>query len=390
MGKDILEDILQKEKSILANIKNDFEWLHENPELAYEEYNTTEYIKEQLLKENITVLDLHLETGLVAQIDGGQEGSTIALRCDIDALPIQEESGLEYASKKAGLMHACGHDFHTAVMLGVAKVLNLYRKELKGSVKIIFQPAEEAPGGATKILEKDVLEDVKQIWGIHTAPGISVGTLAISEGAVMAAVDRFEIHVQGTGTHAAHPEEGIDPIVVMSAIVQSVQTIVSRNMNPFHANLISITRIESGNTWNVISEKGFMEGTVRTLDVEDRQRIRERLSDLASGIAKSYGAEATLSWYAGPPAVYNEASLCDFARKVADKIGAEVTEVEKSLGGEDFSLYQEKVAGAYIKVGTGGEHPIHHPAFIADQGALIPTVRYFVELAKESLNIEFD
>ncbi|WP_455717991.1 amidohydrolase, partial [Anaerosporobacter sp.] len=318
-------------------------------------------------------------------IKGNQEGPVIALRCEIEALPIEEQSGLAYSSKKPGLMHACGHDFHTAVMLGVAKVLNLHKEELKGTVKIIFQPAEEAPGGATKIIETNVLDDVKLIWGIHTAPGIPVGTIAISEGAVMAAVDRFEIHVQGKGTHAGHPEEGIDPIVVMSAIVQSVQTIVSRNMNPFHADLVSITRIAAGNTWNVIPEKGFMEGTVRTLDAEDRKQIQTRLTDLVSGIAKSYGAIGELTWYAGPPAVYNDASLCEFARKVASDLDIAVAKVEKSLAGEDFSYYQERIPGAYIKIGTGGEHPLHHPAFIADPEALVPTVKYIIELVKASL-----
>lgn len=379
-----------KEDELLKEVRNDFQWLHENPELAYQEYKTTEYIKKQLKKENVTIIDLPLDTGLVAQIKGNGEGPVIALRCDIDALPIEEQSGLAYSSKKPGLMHACGHDFHTAVMLGVAKVLNLYKDELKGTVKIIFQPAEEAPGGATKIIETNVLDDVKLIWGIHTAPGIPVGTIAISEGAVMAAVDRFEIHVQGKGTHAGHPEEGIDPIVVMSAIVQSVQTIVSRNMNPFHANLISITRIEAGNTWNVIPEKGFMEGTVRTLDVEDRKQIQTRLSDLVSEIAKSYGAKAELTWFAGPPAVYNDASLCEFARNVASNLGATVAEVERSLGGEDFSFYQEIIPGAYLKIGTGGEHPLHHPAFIADPEALVPTIKYIVELAKKSLANEIN
>ena len=375
-----------KEDLLLKEVIEDFKWLHENPELAYQEYKTTEYIKEKLKKEKVTIIDLPLETGLVAQVKGNQDGPVIALRCDIDALPIEEESGLAYSSKKPGLMHACGHDFHTAVMLGVAKVLNLYKEDLKGTVKIIFQPAEEAPGGAHKIIETPVLDDVKLIWGIHTAPGIPVGTFAISEGAVMAAVDRFEIRVRGIGTHAAHPEEGIDPIAVMSAIVQSVQTIVSRNMNPFHATLVSITRIESGNTWNVIPDKGFMEGTVRTLDAADRKQIQARLSDLVSGIARSYGAEAEFTWFAGPPAVYNEASLCEFAREIATKVGGTVSEVEKSLGGEDFSLYQEKIPGAYLKIGTGGVHPIHHPAFIADPEALVPTVKYIVELAKESLS----
>lgn len=376
----------QKESSIKDEVLiENFQWLHEHPELAYHEFETTEYIKQQLAKANIPILDLALETGVVAQIQGEHKGPTIALRSDIDALPIKEETNLAYTSKKDGVMHACGHDFHTATMLGVARALIRQKNQIHGTIKIIFQPAEEAPGGARKIIETGILEDVECYIAVHTAPAVPVGAIGIRKGAVMAAVDRFEIEIQGRGTHAAHPNEGIDPIVIIAAIVQSVQTIVSRNMSPFESDLVSITHIDSGNTWNVIPDKGFMEGTVRSLNTTDRVRIKERLESLVVGITASYGATATLHWFPGPPAVYNDEHLCELAQSVAIQTRTRYVEAENSLGGEDFSLYLEKKPGIFLRVGTGGEYPNHHPRFTADPEALQPVVNYITELAKTCL-----
>lgn len=373
------------ESLVKSEIRRNFEWLHVHPELGYQEYETTNYIKEQMKLAGIEILDLPLKTGLVAQINGKGVGKVIGLRCDIDALPIQEETELSYISKNLGVMHACGHDFHTAVMIGVAKKLNGYKERMNGAFKIIFQPAEEAPGGAYEILKANILEDVSAYIGYHATPGVPVGTVGIREGAVMAAVDRFEIKIQGRGTHAAHPDQGIDPIVIVAAIIQSVQTIVSRNMNPFHSNLVSITRVESGNTWNVIPEKAFMEGTVRTLDHKDRQHIKQQLESIVTGIAQSYGGKAEVHWHAGPPAVCNDSALCDIAKQVANELETTIIEGEQSLGGEDFSLYLEKNPGIYMKIGTGGENPLHHPGFLIDTDALEPTVELVTRLALKLL-----
>ncbi|MGB4658850.1 MAG: amidohydrolase [Mobilitalea sp.] len=373
------ESILEKELTEL------FFWFHEHPELAYEEYETTKKISAVLREAGIEVINLDLKTGLVAKIQGDFEGPVIALRSDIDALPIQEETELPYSSRTPGVMHACGHDFHLTSMLGAAKLLQNRKQDIHGTVKIIFQPAEEAPGGAKKIIETGVLEDVKLFWGIHTTPGIKVGTIGIRKGAVMAAVDRFSISIQGKGSHAAQPDQGIDSIVVASAIVQAVQTIISRNLNPFSSGLVSITHIESGNTWNVLPDKAFMEGTIRTMDSLGRELIQARMETIVHKTAELYGAEATLSWFPGAPAVINDGELCEFAEKVALQQGLLVREAEKSLGGEDFSFYLEEKKGAFLRIGTGGDYPIHHSKFTADPHALEPTAKFITELAIASL-----
>jgi len=376
---------IMKESMIEKELTELFFWFHEHPELAYEEYETTKKISAVLKEAGIEILDLNLKTGLVAKIQGDFDGPVIALRSDIDALPIQEESELSYSSQTPGVMHACGHDFHLTTMLGAAKLLQNSKHDIHGTIKIIFQPAEEAPGGAKKIIETGVLKDVKLFWGIHTTPGTSVGTIGIRKGAVMAAVDRFSISIQGKGSHAAQPDQGIDSIVVASAIVQAVQTIVSRNLNPFSSGLISITHIESGNTWNVLPDKAFMEGTIRTMEASDRVLIQSRLETIVKKTAEVYGAEATLSWFPGAPAVINDDKLCEFAEKVALQQGFHIQEAEKSLGGEDFSFYLEEKKGAFLRIGTGGDYPIHHPKFTADPYALAPAAEFIAKLAIASL-----
>ena len=236
-----------------------FEWFHKNPELSYEEYNTTAKIREILTQAGLEILPFELETGLVAVIRGKGPGLVSALRCEIDALPIVEETELSYASCHEGKMHACGHDFHITAGLGCALLLNERKEELAGTVKIIFQPAEESSLGALKILETPVMEDVEEIWGIHADPTNEAGVLGIREGSVSAAVDRFVVTVKGNSCHGAHPDDGVDPIPVAAAIVQAFQTIVTRNINAFHPGLISVTRMEAGNTWNVIPESAQLE-----------------------------------------------------------------------------------------------------------------------------------
>ena len=274
-------------KTIEDDLIEIFEKLHKNPELSYKEYETSKTLKGILKEYGIEILNLNLDSGLVAVIRGEHPGPVIAIRSDIDALPIQENTGLPYQSLVSGIMHACGHDFHMTSVLGAARLLNERRNEIHGTIKIIFQPAEEAPGGAQLIIDTGVLEDVKVYFGIHATPSLPVGTVGIGEGAVMAAVDKFSITVKGRGSHAAHPNEGIDPIVVSSAIVMAVQSIVSRNMDPFSQGVVSITHLEAGNTWNVIPEQAYMEGTVRTMKPEDRVLFQNRLKALAINVAEA-------------------------------------------------------------------------------------------------------
>ncbi|MDE7275979.1 MAG: amidohydrolase, partial [Lachnospiraceae bacterium] len=223
----------------------------------------------------------------------------------MDALPIVEETGLSYCSKEVGKMHACGHDMHITAGIGCAVLLQENRNRMRGTVKIIFQPAEETSLGALKILETDVMKDVDRIWGFHADPTNEAGTVAIREGYVTAAVDRFVITVKGVGCHGAHPDHGTDPIPVAAAIIQALQSIVSRNVNAFRPSLLSVTRVSAGTTWNVIPAEAVMEGTVRTMEREDRVLYEKRLREIAEKTAQAYGAEAEVEWIAGPPATCN-------------------------------------------------------------------------------------
>lgn len=371
------------EQDIFQKITDEFYWFHRHPELSYEEVETTKRLREDLAAAGIEVLDLPLKTGLVAKVGTG-EAPFIALRCDIDGLPIQEESGLNYASEHAGRMHACGHDFHISTVLGSAYLLKAQEKDLHGTVYLIFQPAEEAPGGARKVMETGVLKDVQAIFGLHTSPIYDVGTLGIRAGAVTASVDKFTVTFCGKGTHAAHPERGTDPIVMAASFVTAAQSIVSRNIDPAHPSLVSITHIESGNTWNVIPESSWLEGTVRCLTAEDRKRIKQRIYELAEGQAASFGGHAELTWYAGPPATDNTPDWTDFAIEVAKEAELDVVPAPVNLAGEDFAYYQEEIPGVFVLVGTGKSPANHNPKFHVDPAALGPAARYMARLAVEA------
>lgn len=357
-----------------------FKWFHKNPELSYEEYATTEKIKEILDKEGVEILPCTLETGLVAIIRGAKKGPIQALRCDIDALPIREETGLSYASKYEGKMHACGHDFHIVVGIGCAVLLNEKKEQMEGTVKIIFQPAEETSLGALKILETDVMDDVERIWGIHADPTNDVGTIGLREGAVTAAVDHFVVTVKGKGCHGAHPDDGQDPIPAAASMIQAFQTIVTRNINAFHPALVSVTRMQAGNTWNVIPETAQLEGTVRTMDREDRSLFEQRLKEIAGYTAMSYGLTAEVQWIAGPPATMNDAEMVNVSTEKARKLGLRVVPEESSMGGDDFAFLEQQIPGCYLKVGTGRGQLIHQPGFSVDLNVIMPTVKYVTEL----------
>ena len=242
-------------------------------------------------RENITIIHSNLETGVIAEISGNRNGPLIAIRADIDALPIQEETNLPYASKIHGKMHACGHDFHTAAIIGAAYLLKEKESSLSGTVRFIFQPAEESSNGACKVIEAGHLHGVQAIFGMHNKPDLPVGTIGIKDGPLMAGVDRFEIEIHGVGTHAAVPDAGVDPIVASSQIVMALQTIVSRNINSSHNAVVSVTNIHSGNTWNVIPEKATLEGTVRTFQTETREKIPALMKRIIQGVSDALGVK---------------------------------------------------------------------------------------------------
>ena len=361
-----------------------FQWFHKNPELSYEEYRTTGKIRAILEAEGIEILPYPLDTGLVAIVRGKEPGPVQALRADIDALPVEEKTGLPYSSCNPGKMHACGHDFHITAAIGSAIFLQHNRQSLRGTVKFLFQPAEESAVGALKILGTDVMKDVDRIWGFHVSSLFDTGVLGISAGYVAAAVDKFLVTITGTGSHGARPHEGIDPVPAACAIVQALQTIISRNIDAFHPAVISVTRIEAGKTWNVIPAKAELEGTVRTLDQTDRALIEKRFREVTLQTTAAYGCTAQIQWKSGSPAVKNDAEMAALAARVGEACGYHIVPEGKVMSGDDFSFYQDICPGCYIRIGTGRGPAIHQPGFQVDPNALWPAVQYLTRLMTEA------
>lgn len=359
--------------------------LHRHPELSGEEHETTTRIRKWLTEAGIPLLELNLATGVLAEIKGGKPGPTILLRADIDALPVQEETGLPFASEVPGRMHACGHDFHTTSMIGAATLLQKQASTLAGNVRILFQPAEETASGAKTVIAVGALEGVSAVFGMHNKPELPVGTVGLRVGPLMASVDRFIVRIKGIGGHAGIPEATVDPVVVSSAIVGALQSLVSRNTSPHHAAVVSVCRLQVGSSWNVIPESGEMEGTVRTFQREARAKLPEQMRRVVENVAAGYGAEAELEWIDMLPAVNNDAAAIELADRVARSQGLQVVEAVSTMGGEDFALYQEVLPGAFLWMGTGGTEQWHHPKFTLNEDALAISAALFAEVAIEAL-----
>lgn len=359
--------------------------LHQDPELSNEEFRTTAKIREWLTEANIRILDVPLPTGLIAEIGSG-EGPIVAIRCDIDALPIIEQTNLPFASGIEGKMHACGHDFHTASILGAAYLLKKRESELTGTVRVLFQPAEETGHGATSVLASGGLDNVSAIFGLHNNPDLPVGTFGTRTGALTAGVDRFEITIKGTGAHAAFPENGVDSIVTASQIILALQTISSRITSATEPVVVSVTRISGGNTWNVLPEIVELEGTVRTYDEDIRRLIPEKITQIIKGTAAAAGAEAELHWYPGPPATINDGDWADFSKEIAALADYKVLDLAPQMSGEDFSFYLQKIPGVFVNIGSNGAYGLHHPQFDVDEDAILPASHYFALLAEKALN----
>ena len=361
-----------------------FKWLHRHPELGMKEYKTTAFVTNILREHGVELLDAKLETGAIARV-GSPGGPVVALRCDIDALPIREATGLPYASENEGVMHACGHDFHTACMLGAALLLKEREAELPGTVKVIFQPAEETDNGAMPLIATGLLDDAQVFYAAHTYPCFEAGTLGIKPGPVMAAADRFIITLRGKGAHAAHPDMSVDVIPAVAALIQSVQSLVSRTLDPFDSAVISITRVQAGNTWNIIPGEAVLEGTVRTLEPATRDGLQQRMERVVRGTAAAYGCEAEFEFLRGTGPLINDAAACERAEALARQMGFQVARQAGTLGAEDFSAYLDIAPGAFIRVGTGGGCDAHNPGFTADPEALCPAARFFAALAEAEL-----
>lgn len=354
--------------------------LHMYPELSFKEYRTTKKIKEKLISLGIEIIDLGMETGVVGLLRGKEEGPTIALRGDIDALPIQELNNVPYKSKMDGVMHACGHDFHTSSVIGAAIILSNIKNELKGNVMFVFQPAEEINKGAKLMVERGLFTDVKAdlIFGLHNNPEIPWGKIAIKKGGLMAAVDTIRIKVKGKGGHGAIPNATRDPIIAASAMLMNLQTIVSRNVSPLDSAVISIGTFNSGTANNVISELVEMSGTVRSFDPKVRKMLPKRIKEVLEYTAKAYMVDVELDYIFDLPAVFNDDELTKLAYDATKEIVGEegIVDPRPSMGGEDFSIFTEKVPGFFFWLGVGNKekdmnYVWHNPRFDGDDRAVI-------------------
>lgn len=372
-----MKEIAQKVQRLMrekeSQFLKDLHWFHENPEMSFQEYDTTAYIKRELEDMGVELLDVGLETGVVGMIRGKKEHPCIALRADIDALPVTEESSCTYPSKRPGMMHACGHDTHAASLLSAARILTELRDDLDGSVKLLFQPAEEVNLGAKKMVELGCLDDVDAVFGLHNSTEIPLGTVAVKHGALMAAVDRIEITIKGKGGHGGIPQRNVDPVVCAAAVIQGVQTIVSRNVSPIDSCVVSICSMKAGEgANNVTPDTVTMLGTVRTYSKEVEACIVKRLEKLVESIASAYECEGILKYiYELPPTTNNE-MLYQAAHDVVTDIGAEPVDPIPSTGGEDFSVFMEKKPAFFYWLGTRNEendcvYSWHSPHFKADE-----------------------
>ena len=356
-------------------------YLHRHPELSGQEYQTTDFLKKYLEDLEIRILDSNLKTGLIAEIGSGQP--IIALRADIDALPIFEQTNLPYASQNPGVMHACGHDFHQTSLLGAAELLKAMEEDLQGTIRLIFQPAEETSCGALEVIETGYLDDVKAIVGFHNMPQLKANQLALKPGAMMAGVEKFKVEVEGISSHAARPDLGVDTVITLTSMVQALQVLVARTASPFEANVLSITHIEAGTTWNVLPQNGFFEGTIRSFSPNSQKKLKEDFIKIVENTAENFGARVSITWDQTPPVTYNDPDLTELLFENS-KTFAEVVEARPSTAGEDFAFYQEKIPGVFAFIGSNGADAapdLHHDTMTIDDEAFKVSVPYYVESA---------
>ncbi len=343
-------------------------WLHANPEIGLECHATAAYVAGRLKEFGVDEVHERIGvSGVVAVIEGQGEGPTIGLRADMDALPMQERTGLDYASTVEGRMHACGHDGHTTMLLGAAKYLAETRR-FRGRVALIFQPAEEAGGGAKVMCDEGMLERfaISEVYALHNMPGTPEGHFHTTPGPVMAAVDTFRIDIQGVGGHGAFPHETRDPVVAAVSITQALQTIVSRNHYALDDLVVSVTQIHAGSADNIIPDTAFVGGTVRTFDPAVQDMVERRMAEIVAGQAASFGVVARLDYERGYPATVNHPDQVAFAARVAREVagkGAVEEGATREMGAEDFSYMLQERPGAYLFIGQGEGAMVHHPEY---------------------------
>lgn len=403
--QSIQQDILEIEDKLIE-WRRDF---HQNPELSNREFKTAEKIAKHLTDIGLQVETNIAKTGVIAILEGDQPGKVIAIRADIDGLPVTERNDLDFKSEvkttflntETGVMHACGHDTHIAILMATAEVLSKHKDKIKGSIKFIFQPAEEGPppgeeGGAKLMIKEGVLENPKvdAIFGLHINSQTPVGTIKYKTGGIMASVERFVINVRGKQTHGSQPWSGVDPILISAKIIDGLQTIISREAELTNeAAVITVGKITSGTRFNIIPESSEMIGTVRTLDPKMREMIEKRMKEMVEGIAKAYGGQASIIFQNNTSITYNDEELTARILPSLQTVAGEenVIIMKATTGGEDFSFFQEKVPGVYFFLGgmTAGNtesFPHHTPDFMIDESGLLLGVKAFTQISIDYLN----
>ena len=381
---------IQSLKKTIIETRRDF---HKHPELSFQEKRTSKIVAEKLESFGINVQRNIGKTGVVGTLKGNSRGNTIAFRADMDALPIQETSNLPYKSINDGVMHACGHDAHTAMLLGAAEALSSMKDSIKGTIKFIFQPAEEGFGGAKFMIEDGAIENVDEIYAMHVWNYQKSGTIGIKSGPVMAAADIFTIKIKGIGGHGAAPQGTIDCIIVASHLIQAIQTIVSRNTNPLESTAITVGQINGGYNFNIIADELTLKGTTRAYTEKNKELIKKRLTEIIKGVGKTFGAQITLDYKDGYPPVINDETATKKVLNAAKTISKEnVVDPYLSMGGEDFSYFANKIPGCFFFLGTAPKNskpmsvPQHCSHFDIDEDAMLVGSSIFVALALKNSN----
>jgi amidohydrolase len=383
---------------VIGNINDDLigirRDLHAHPELSFEEHRTAQIIADRLSALGCAVRTAVGGTGVVGLLKGGRPGKTVALRADIDALPIVEINEAGYRSQTDGVMHACGHDGHVAGLLGAAEALHAVRESLTGDVLFLFQPAEERAGGARPMIDDGALRDPRPdaVFGVHIWNNLPAGVIGVKPGPIFAAADEVEITIKAPGGHGAMPHQTVDPIVVAAQVIQALQTMVSRETSPFDSTVVSICSVHGGSAFNIIPPEVRLLGTVRTFDEEIQARLKRRIEEMVHGITQGAGADYAFRYDAPCPPVVNDDALAGFIRDVAeDEFGAEhVVTPLPTTGGDDMSYFLKEVPGVYFFVGgantdRGLSHPHHNARFDFDEIAITATARSLARAAQEYL-----
>ena len=379
-------------KHVMALRRN----LHRFPELSGEEHNTSETVQQKLEEHGIPFTTGYAGTGVLGVVEGGRPGKTVALRADMDALPIQEENDHDFVSEREGVMHACGHDAHTAMLVGAGWLLRDFEDELPGRVLLVFQPAEEASpkGGARRMMKEGVFGEHRPdvIFAQHVSPELPVGRIGVRGGAITGASDRFAVIIEGEGGHASKPHQTIDAIVVANQVINSLQMVVSRDVDPLRSAVLTVGKIRGGTRYNAIAQRVTLEGTIRTFSPDTKDRVKERFHTIVHGVAESMEASVRIKYLDGYPATVNTPEWAERVRRTAqDLLGDGATpQIEPSLGGEDFSRFLLEYPGAYFRLGTASpnisdKRRLHDSRFDIDESALGPGTELFAQVAADTL-----